>query len=166
MRFLLLSLAAVMSLSLPAHAQETAASDADHATKIELVNKMHEIRPARKQVDEAINQVARNLPAVDRDRFIKMVENAFDYDKLEQLSKDTMVDLFTVAELQKMVDYFGSPEAQSIGEKLPKYQAKLQPEIIHMLDAAMIQERTGGPADAVTAPAATPAVNKEETPKP
>ena len=54
-----------------------------------------------------------------------------------------MADLFTLAEMEKMVGYFSSPEAQSIGEKLPKYQERLQPEIIRMLDAAMMTERTG-----------------------
>lgn len=139
-----LSLLAVSALTLigtaihaPAHAQD------DDARKMALVKQMHEIRPARTQVREAIEQVSRNLPPMERDRFLKMVENAFDYDRLETLSVEAMADLFTLAEMEKMVDYFGSPEAQSIGEKLPKYQERIQPEIIRMLDAAMMAERTG-----------------------
>jgi hypothetical protein len=135
----LLAISAVILIGslVPAHAQD------DTARKEQLVNKMHEIRPARTQVEEAIEQVSRNLPPVDRDRFLRMVNKAFDYDKLEKMSKESMMELFTVAEMEKMVDYFGSPEAKAIGEKLPKYQEKLQPEIIRMLDAAMMADRTG-----------------------
>jgi len=63
-----------------------------------------------------------------------------------------MVELFTVAELEKMVDYFGSVEAKAIEKKLPQYQEKIQPEIIRMLDAAMIAERTGNAPELTAAP--------------
>ena len=147
-RPVLLSLLAVTALgfSLPAQAQ---ADLGDKAKRLELAQKMHEIRPARAQVDEAVQQVARNLPPLEREKLLNLVEKAFDYKKLEKLSVDTMVDLFTVAELQKMVDYFGSPEAKAIGEKLPQYQAKLQPEILRMLDTALMEDRTGGPPDKI-----------------
>lgn len=134
---LTLSALTLIGAATPVHAQD------DDARKMALVKQMHEIRPARTQVREAIEQVSRNLPPMERDRFLKMVENAFDYDRLETLSVEAMADLFTLAEMEKMVDYFGSPEAQSIGEKLPKYQERIQPEIIRMLDAAMMAERTG-----------------------
>jgi len=134
---LTLSALTLIGAATSVHAQD------DDARKMALVKQMHEIRPARTQVREAIEQVSRNLPPMERDRFLKMVENAFDYDRLETLSVEAMADLFTLAEMEKMVDYFGSPEAQSIGEKLPKYQERIQPEIIRMLDAAMMAERTG-----------------------
>jgi hypothetical protein len=121
-----------------------AKADPDYAKKMELAQEMHKIRPAKTQVQEAIDQVSKNLSPEDRDSFKKMVEKAFDYDRLEKISTETMVELFTVAEMQKMIDYFGSPEAKSIALKLPKYQEKLQPEIIRMLDAAMLAQRTGG----------------------
>lgn len=134
---LTLSALALIGAATPSYAQD------DDARKMALVKQMHEIRPARTQVREAVEQVSRNLPPMERDRFLKMVENAFDYDRLEKMSVEAMADLFTLAEMEKMVGYFSSPEAQSIGEKLPKYQERLQPEIIRMLDAAMMTERTG-----------------------
>lgn len=121
-------------------------TDPDYAQKLELSKKMNEIRPAKMQVQEAIEQVSANLPPLERDKFMKMVQNAFDYDKLEKTSIETMASLFTVPELQKMVEYFGSPEAKTVGEKLPKYQEKIQPMIIQMMDKAMIEQRTGGEA--------------------
>ena len=160
MRRLMMLCFAVSALSFAGtgFAQEKGASDPDQARKLELAKEMHKIRPARKQVEEAVGQVSRNLPPLERDRFMKMVEKAFDYDSLEKLSTDTMVELFTVPELEKMVGYFGSDEAKAIEKKLPKYQEKLQPEIIRMLDAAMIAERTGNAPAPTSAP--KPADNK------
>lgn len=161
MRRLLMLCFAVSALSMTGLAQAqtaTATPDADLAKKTELAAAMHKIRPARAQVQEAVDMVARNLPPLERDRFMRMVEKAFDYDALEKLSTDTMVNLFTVDELEKMVAYYGSPEAQSIEKKLPAYQEKIQPFIIKSLDSAMIADRTGNaPAPVSANPAETPA---------
>lgn len=158
--------AAVLSFIGFAPAVMAQGAAADTAKKIELAKKMHEIRPAKAQVQEALDQVGRNLPPMERDKFLKMVEGAFDYAKLEKLSIDTMVELFTVAELEKMVEYFGSPEAKVIATKLPEYQKKIQPEIIRSLDAAMMAQRTGAAAPAVSTPPVTTPVAPAEAPKP
>ena len=172
MRHTLMLCLAVTALSFSAAGvgmAQDAAPDSDLAKRIELAKEMHKIRSARMQVQEAIDQVGRNLPPLDRDRFTKMVEKAFDYDALEKLSIDTMVELFTTQELQKMVDYFGSAEARSIEKKLPVYQEKIQPYIIKSLDSAMIADRTGNAPAPETLPAApTDAKDtgtKAETPK-
>ncbi len=138
-----LSAFVVFAMSVPAFAQD----DMDVTKRRELALEMHKIRPAREQVSEAVNQVARNLPPADQERFIAMVDKAFDYEALEKMSVDTMVALFTTAELQAMVDYFGSPEAKAVAKKLPIYQEKLQPEIIRMLDQALADERFGNTPD-------------------
>lgn len=158
MRYALMLCVAALTLhAVPATAQ-TAADSGDRAKRVELATEMHKIRPAKAQVQDAVTQVGQNLPPMERDRFTKMVDKAFDYPKLEKLSIDTMADLYTVRELEKMVEYFGSAEARSIEKKLPTYQQKIQPEIIKMLDAAMIAERTGNAPVPQTAP-------KAETPK-
>ena len=77
---LTLSALALIGAATPSYAQD------DDARKMALVKQMHEIRPARTQVREAVEQVSRNLPPMERDRFLKMVENAFDYDRLEKMS--------------------------------------------------------------------------------
>lgn len=145
-RTLFTTLLALCLLSVPALAQDDLG---DKGVRMELATQMNTIRPARAQVDEAVRAVSAGLPPMDKERLLKLVDRAFDYKALEKLSIATMADLFSVAELQKMVDYFGSPEAQSIGTKLPQYQEKLQPAIIKMLDAALMVEKTGGPADSI-----------------
>ena len=135
------------------------AQDSDLEQRTALAKKMHEIRPARTQVEEAVKQVMQNLPPEEQARMQNLADTAFDYQKLEDLSTQTMVDLFTVAELQRMVDYFGSEEAKAISKKLPQYQAKLQPEVIRMLDAALMVQKTSGPADKVLPDQPTPEVS-------
>ena len=70
---------------------------------------------------------------------------AFDYAAFRQTVINIMTRTFTAAELQKMVDYNSSPEAQSIARKMPAYQASLQPEMTRMLDVALMVARTGAP---------------------
>ena len=43
-----------------------------------------------------------------------------------------------------MLGYFSSAEAHSISEKMPLYNGRMQPEIMKMLDVAMMAARTGG----------------------
>ncbi|MDB5492351.1 MAG: hypothetical protein JWO78_2200 [Micavibrio sp.] len=121
-------------------------NDPDYAKKLELARQMQAIQPVKTQVDDVVQQASQQLAPAARDRFLKLVQKAFDYDRLEKASVDAMVSLFTVPELQKMVDYYGSAEAKSSQPKISQYQAKLQPLIFQMLDKAMIEQRTGGEA--------------------
>ena len=73
---------------------------------------------------------------------MKMV-NTFDHKTLHNLSVKAMADTFTEAELEKMIDYFGSPEGKSVGEKMPVYMAILRPEINKLIDQAMMDVRLG-----------------------
>lgn len=135
-------------IAIPAMAQQKPAEKTQDETvrKRDLVEQMHKIRPAKDQVQDAVEQISKSLPPAERDKFLKMVESAFDYDALEKKSRDAMTSIFTVAELEKMVDYFSSPEAKSIGKKLPQYNDALRPDIMRMLDSAMMKGRTGATA--------------------
>jgi hypothetical protein len=147
-RFLsaLLVMLSVLALSVSAMAQEDLGSKSE---RLKLAKQMNDIRPARAQVDEAVQAVSRNLGPMEKERLLKLVARAFDYKALEAKSIETTAELFSVAELQKMVDYFGSPEAKAVATKLSKYQDVMQPIIIEMLDKALMVEKTGGPADRV-----------------
>ena len=142
---------AFMVFSLPVNAQD-ATGNGDLQTRMNLAKVMHEIKPARGQVEMAIQMVAKRLAPEQQQAFIDRMNKAFDYKKLEELSVKSMAEVFTEVELQKMVDYYGSKEAKSADEKMPVYQSVMQPEITKMLDEAILEARTGGPAD-VSAPA-------------
>ena len=136
-----------MALAVPAHAQQAAADrGADYGARVALAQKMHEIRPAKKQVEDAVTAAASRLPAPNREDFKAQMMKSIDVAALEKRSIDVMAQTFTKAELEKMVGYFGSPEAQKIAEKLVVYQSVMMPEITKMLDKAAMEARTGAPA--------------------
>lgn len=112
--------------------------------KIELAKKMHEINPTSIQVNSAIEQAASVLPEADRKPFVAAMKSVLNYNAVERISADAMVEVFTVEELQSMVDYYSKPEAKTAVDKFPQWAQKVQPEIARMIDKAMMQVRTGG----------------------
>lgn len=130
----------------PPPAQPAAAAEqpSDMDQRIEFARKLHEIQPASAQVTKALEQVGMQLPPQDRDAFMKTMLGAIDDKKLEDMSVQAMAEIFTLPELQRMYGYFSTPEARAISGKMPVYNARMQPEIMKMIDAAMMAARTGG----------------------
>ncbi|MCB9988802.1 MAG: DUF2059 domain-containing protein [Rhodospirillales bacterium] len=145
MRFLW-AFALVAFLPLAAMAQDEAVS-ADMQKRLELARQMHIIKPVYQQVEAVVTQIVRNVPPEKQEEFVNAINQSVDNEKLEKISVEAMAETFTAAELEKMVAYFGSDEAKSITEKLPVYQAIVEPEIQKMMDAALMKLRTGAPAD-------------------
>lgn len=127
--------------------QKAAPADAElpeRDLRIQLATKMHQIRPTSVQVEVAIAEMARrSVPEDQREEFSERMLGAMDIKALEQASIDAMVEVFTLSELERMVAYYLTPEAQSISAKMPMYQGIVQPQIIKMLDNAMLEMRTG-----------------------
>jgi hypothetical protein len=146
-RLFALALFACFSFAVgPAYAQ--ADNGPDYQQRLALAQKMHELRPARQQIEDAVTAAANRLPAANRDEFKTQMMKSIDVDALEKKSIEAMAQTFTKPELEKMIDYFGSPEAQSIAQKLLVYQSIVMPEITAMLDKAIMEARTGSPAPA------------------
>jgi len=145
MRAIILSLFAVcMAVAMPAFAT-SAGNGPDFAERLQLATKMHEIRPAKDQIAEAVNAASNRLPQATRADFGAAMMKSIDIPALEKQSIEVMAQTFTKVELEKMVSYFGSPEAKVIAEKLAIYQAAMNPVIIQMLDKAAMEARTGAP---------------------
>jgi len=142
----------IVTLAFPAMAQDPAAQPADMAQRLELAKKMHEIRPAKVQIEAAIEQMSQRIPPSDRPRFKDIMMKSMDFERLDKLSIETMAEVFTAPELERMVGYFGSAEAASISQKMPVYQSIVQPEIAKMVDAAMMLARTGASAPQQSTP--------------
>lgn len=145
MRFIALFALIVLSFGFnPALAQDDDKGNLDR--RIELAKQWHQYISVRDQVDAAIEQAAQGQPEKDREAFKSAMRSALNYQALEKISVDALVDTYTEAELQAMVDYNSKPEAQSARKKEPEYAKKVYPEIVRMLDKAMMQARTGGAA--------------------
>jgi hypothetical protein len=146
-RVILLSLFAVcVAAGTPVFA--ASGNGPDFAERLALAKQMHDLRPAKKQVEDAVNTAANRLPAANRDDFVKAMMKSIDVAALEKQSIDVMAQTFTKVELEKMISYFGSPEAEGIAKKLVIYQAAMNPVIIQMLDKAAMEARTGAPMEA------------------
>lgn len=111
--------------------------------KIILAQKMHEIRPVRVQVDAAVNRAAQNLLEPDRQNFVVAMRSMLNYNAIERISTDAMIDTYTLVELESMVDYFSKPEARSASTKVNSWARSVHPEIVKMIDRAMMRIKTG-----------------------
>lgn len=113
------------------------------AHKLELAKKMHQIRPTSQQIDSAIQQVARRLPEQQRQQFVTIMTESLNYNAIERISIDAMVDVFTLKELEAMVEYYSKPEAVSASDKMSDWAKVVQPEIASLIDKALMKIRLG-----------------------
>lgn len=133
-----------LCLAHPAAAQES--QDKDLQQRRALAEKMLAINPVRDQVRMAIDQYIdlrmKFEPVEDQDAFRAALMAVLNYQTLEQISLDTYVQTFTTAELAAMVEYYSKPEAISARKKWPQFDGVVSPQIIKMLDQALIKART------------------------
>ncbi len=113
--------------------------------RLMLAQKMHELRPTRPQVDNAILRASLSIPESEREAFVAAMKTVLPYKAIERISVDAMVEVYTLEELEAMVDYYSKPEAQSASQKVRDWAMLVQPEINRMIDKAMMRVRTGAP---------------------
>ncbi len=113
------------------------------AKKIKLAKEMHNIRPTREQVDSAVRRAALKLPEHERASFMTAMRSMLNYNAIERISIDAMIETYSYKELKSMVEYFSKPEAKSASRKIAPWARKVQPEIVRMIDRAMMRIRTG-----------------------
>lgn len=111
--------------------------------KVKLAQKMHNIRPTGEQIDSAIDQVASRLPEIQKNEFMKIMKESLNYNAIEKISIDAMVEVFTLSELQAMVDYYSKPDAISASDKMDDWAMLVKPEISKLIDGALMKIRVG-----------------------
>lgn len=111
--------------------------------RLELARKMHEIWPVRPRVEDALDAVAEQVPAGERLKFKASMRKAIKFQALEEASIDAMADIFTVKELEAMIAFYGSKEGRSVSHKTSDYERALQPEMIKMIDKALLDAKLG-----------------------
>jgi hypothetical protein len=121
----------------------TPADDAGLERRLELAKQMQEIRPAKDQVDKAIDVYVSRLPPNEKESYRAALKNILNYKALEKISIDAYAATYTEEELQAMVSFFGSPEGRSASAKSDEYNKLVFPEIVRMLDKAVMRAKTG-----------------------
>ncbi|PZO86157.1 MAG: hypothetical protein DI626_06770 [Micavibrio aeruginosavorus] len=140
MRFILTAFLAVLVIASPASAQD----QGDQKTRLELAQKMHEIWPVRTRIESALESVSESFPEERRAEVKAEMRKAIQFKEVEEESIRAMADTFTAAELQAMIDFYGSETGRSISAKTADYEGALRPVLMRMMDKAMMALRTGG----------------------
>ncbi|MCB1530604.1 MAG: DUF2059 domain-containing protein [Rhodospirillales bacterium] len=130
-----------------AQAQEKPVLDPDFEQRLNLAEKMHDIWPIRPRVEDALDMTAESLPEAERAEFKAHMRKVIKYDQLEEESIEAMARIYTVEELQAMLDFYSSKEGRSVSAKTSEYMEALEPAIIKMLDGALMSVRTGSSPD-------------------
>ena len=107
----------------------------DAADKVVLAKEYSKLVPVDQDVDKTIEQLALQVPVAQRVQFKSILKQTIKPEKLQTVSELALVDLFTKDELEAMIAFYKTPEGQSIKDKMPEYQNRLQPVL-----SAMIQE--------------------------
>lgn len=113
------------------------------AKKIALAREMHQIRPTRVQVDSAVMRASLVMPVRERQPFIDAMKGMLNYNAIERISIDAMIETYTLKELDSMVKYYSKPEAKSASDKISNWASVVQPEVVNMIDKAMMRIRAG-----------------------
>ncbi len=111
--------------------------------KIALAKEMHKIRPTREQVDAAVKRASLSFPKNEQQKFISLMGSMLNYNAIERISVDAMIETYTLEELTSMVEYYSKPEAKSASKKVNNWAKIVQPEVVNMIDKAMMRIRAG-----------------------
>ncbi len=115
----------------------------DYEERLELAEAMHEIWPVREKIENSLERVAERLPQADRIKFKAAMRKNIEFEALENASIEAMAEVFTAKELTVMIDFYGSKEGRSVSHKTEDYEKLLQPELIKILDKAILDSKLG-----------------------
>ncbi len=124
-------------------APDTSQDDGAFIRRLELSRKIQDLRPAKDQIESAIDRYTARLPQAKREVYKSAIREVFNYKALEKASIDAYAEIYTEGELQAMYNYYKTPEAATASEKSGQYAKIVYPEIIRMLDRAMMRVKTG-----------------------
>ena len=117
--------------------------DANPTERLALAEQMHEIWPIRQKIENALDVISERLPQQERMKFKTTMRQSMDFDELKKTSIESMADIFSKAELEKMIEFYGSKEGRSISFKTGDYEKALQPVMMKMLDKALLDAKLG-----------------------
>lgn len=142
----LLSLFVIALCVYPHGAVTSAFAQVDDAylARLEVAKQVQDARPVRAQVDDAIDRYLLRLPEDQREEAGQLIREIINYDALEKISLDAYTEVYTEQELRAMYEYYSKPESRSAAAKTDQYADKVFPEIVRMLDRAIMRARTGG----------------------
>ena len=87
-------------------------------------------------IEKAATRKAAELPAAEREAFVKFITREVDFDMTRFYAISAMVDLFEASELEALASFAATPEGRSALAKLPALGAVLNPIVERQIDDA------------------------------
>jgi len=98
--------------------------------------------PPKEMFQDVAEQVAKTMPADQRDEFKTLLLKHLDIDALTKVMKQAMIKNFTADELKALADFYGSPIGKSAMKKFGTYMADVMPAI--QAEMMKAQQKAGG----------------------
>jgi hypothetical protein len=111
--------------------------------RMALARELQKFRPAKLQTEAAIDRFLRAAPPSQQDILRTKLNAVINYKALDIASVDAYAEIYTEEELRAMIAYYGSAAGKSASEKSGQYAARIYPQIIQMLDKALMDMKTG-----------------------
>src|SRR5258706_15323396 len=100
-----------------------AAADSDEE-RVAAAKRYLEVAQMSKITDDTVNELAKGIPAEQRDKFLDFMHNAVRPEVLEQAAMASMVKAFTAEELNALADFLGSSGGGSAKAKVGRNMAE------------------------------------------
>ncbi len=97
--------------------------------------------PMATMLDDAFASVAQQMPADQREKFLKDMRSIVRVEFLEAVSKEKMVKVFTAEELNAIAAFYESKEGASAMKKFGVYMAEIMPVMQKEMIQAMAKLR-------------------------
>ena len=121
-------LAVLASCSKPKPAPSESAEDTPQSRR-QAAERYLKVVPPQELIKDTAENVATNLPEAKRGPFVEAMTKQLDLQKLNQVMIDSMVNRFTVKEINALADFYGSPEGRSVMKKFGLFMADVTPAI-------------------------------------
>ena len=109
--------------------QSTQSLPDNQENRTTLAKRYLEVMPPKELLQGVASRVAPTLPEDNRKVFMEVM-NSEDIQKFAyRIMLDSLVKNFTVAELNAMLAFYGSPEGQSAWKKFSPYMTEIMPPI-------------------------------------
>jgi hypothetical protein len=103
--------------------------------------------PVKDLMDDITERLSATVPENKREEFKSMLTKHFDLDALVAAEKESLAKVFTVGELNAMIQYQSTPEGKSSMKKMGIYMADLMPviqtELKKAIQAAAQEAKSG-----------------------
>ena len=160
------SLILILLIAMTAACTQSASSLPDNPeNRTTLAKKYLEVMPPKEMLQGVANKVAPSLSEENRKVFTEVMNREDIQKAAYRIMLDSLVKNFTVAELNAMVAFYGSPDGQSAWKKFSPYMDEIMPQIQQEVRKAIAEakKQTETKEPATPQPQSAPAAPKEQS---